>query len=88
MGVSSIGALLFGYDIGVISGVFSTSTFPAYFGMTGSKSDAQQIQGNIVSLLQAGACIGALTANFYAGNVENNSDLKRFARSHYENNHQ
>ncbi|KAL9538381.1 hypothetical protein MBANPS3_010976 [Mucor bainieri] len=34
--------------------------------MDGDASEAKQIQGNIVSLLQAGACIGALTANFYA----------------------
>lgn len=65
--VSSIGGLLYGYDIGIISGVFSTPTFPVYFGMDGDASEAKQIQGNIVSLLQAGACIGALTANFYAG---------------------
>ena len=65
--VSSIGGLLYGYDIGIISGVFSTPTFPVYFGMDGDPSEAKQIQGNIVALLQAGACIGALTANFYAG---------------------
>ncbi|KAI8636932.1 general substrate transporter [Parasitella parasitica] len=64
--VSSIGGLLYGYDIGIISGVFSTPTFPVFFGMDGDASEAKQIQGDIVSLLQAGACIGALTANFYA----------------------
>ncbi|CEP12248.1 hypothetical protein [Parasitella parasitica] len=64
--VSSIGGLLYGYDIGIISGVFSTPTFPVFFGMDGNASEAKQIQGNIVALLQAGACIGALTANFYA----------------------
>lgn len=65
--VSSIGGLLYGYDIGVISGVFSTPTFPVYFGMIKGTDQATEIQGNIVALLQAGACLGALFANFYAG---------------------
>lgn len=65
--VSSIGGLLFGYDIGIMSGVFETPTFPPYFGMEGNTTESQQIKGNIVSFLQAGACLGALTANFSAG---------------------
>ncbi|KAG2237072.1 hypothetical protein INT48_001840 [Thamnidium elegans] len=37
--------------------------------MVGNTPEAQQIKGNIVSLLQAGACIGALTANFSADKI-------------------
>ncbi|KAI8369048.1 general substrate transporter [Blakeslea trispora] len=61
--LSSIGGLLYGYDIGVISGVFQTETFIPYFQM---QENTSQIEGNIVSLLQAGACGGALAANFSA----------------------
>jgi SP family sugar:H+ symporter-like MFS transporter len=67
--VSSLGGFIYGYNIGVASGLFSTPTFPVYFGMVGSASEVQVIEGNIVSLLQAGACLGALTANYYAGIV-------------------
>ncbi|KAI8073483.1 general substrate transporter [Gilbertella persicaria] len=61
--LSSIGGLLYGYDIGVISGIFQTETFIPYFHM---EQDKSQIEGNIVALLQAGACGGALTANLSA----------------------
>ncbi|KAI9341312.1 general substrate transporter [Pilaira anomala] len=67
--VSSIGGLLFGYDIGIMSGVFETPTFPTYFGMEGNTTESQQIKGNIVSFLQAGACLGALIANFSADKI-------------------
>ncbi|GAA5810761.1 hypothetical protein MFLAVUS_004187 [Mucor flavus] len=37
--------------------------------MVGNTAESQQIKGNIVSLLQAGACIGALTANLSADKI-------------------
>lgn len=62
--VSSTGGMLYGYDIGVTSGVYGTPTFPSYFGITDQITNAE---GNITACLQAGATGGALFANFYAG---------------------
>lgn len=43
-------------------------TFPTYFGMQGDPATVATMKGNIVSLLQAGCCAGALLVNFLAGN--------------------
>ncbi|KAG1144014.1 hypothetical protein G6F37_001778 [Rhizopus arrhizus] len=64
--ISCIGGFLFGYDIGVISGVLAMPTFPAYFGIQGDASTVATMKGNVVSLLQAGCCVGALLVNFLA----------------------
>ncbi|CEG66505.1 hypothetical protein RMATCC62417_03072 [Rhizopus microsporus] len=64
--ISCIGGFLFGYDIGVISGVLAMPTFPTYFGMQGDPATVATMKGNIVSLLQAGCCAGALLVNFLA----------------------
>ncbi|PHZ14349.1 general substrate transporter [Rhizopus microsporus ATCC 52813] len=64
--ISCIGGFLFGYDIGVISGVLAMPTFPPYFGMQGDPATVATMKGNIVSLLQAGCCAGALLVNFLA----------------------
>ncbi|CEG81043.1 hypothetical protein RMATCC62417_15292 [Rhizopus microsporus] len=41
-------------------------TFPSYFGMQGDPATVATMKGNIVSLLQAGCCAGALLVNFLA----------------------
>ncbi|ORE19555.1 general substrate transporter [Rhizopus microsporus] len=41
-------------------------TFPTYFGMQGDPATVATMKGNIVSLLQAGCCAGALLVNFLA----------------------
>ncbi|KAI8352808.1 general substrate transporter [Choanephora cucurbitarum] len=64
--VSCIGGFLFGYDIGVISGVLTMPTFPQYFGVAGDAAEIASIKGDIVSVLQAGCCAGALMINFLA----------------------
>ncbi|KAI7857479.1 general substrate transporter [Circinella umbellata] len=65
--VSCFGGFLFGYDIGVISGVLAMPTFPAYFGFNeGGPNHIAQVKGDVVALLQAGCCVGALLINFFA----------------------
>ncbi|KAJ8656085.1 hypothetical protein O0I10_008308 [Lichtheimia ornata] len=64
--VSCMGGFLFGYDIGVISGVLAMPTFPQYFGMEGDPDYIARVKGDVVALLQAGCCVGALLINFLA----------------------
>ncbi|ORY94966.1 general substrate transporter [Syncephalastrum racemosum] len=64
--VSCFGGFLFGYDLGVISGVLAMPSFAPYFGMQGDAQHIAKVKGDIVSLLQAGCCVGALLINFFA----------------------
>ncbi|RCH87459.1 hypothetical protein CU098_007371 [Rhizopus stolonifer] len=64
--VACIGGFLFGYDTGVISGVLTMPTFPEYFGIAGNAAEIASIKGDVVSVLQAGCCAGALLINFVA----------------------
>lgn len=43
-------------------------TFPQYFGMEGDPDYIARVKGDVVALLQAGCCVGALLINFLAGN--------------------
>ncbi|KAI8140597.1 general substrate transporter [Fennellomyces sp. T-0311] len=61
-----MGGLLMGYDVGVISGVLVMPTFAPHFGMEGDANYQAQVKGNIVSMLQAGCCIGGLLINLFA----------------------
>ncbi|KAL7316961.1 hypothetical protein PS15m_003377 [Mucor circinelloides] len=64
--VSCIGGFLFGYDIGVVSGVLAMPTFSTFFGIQGDAGTIAHMKGDIVSVLQAGCCAGALLINFMA----------------------
>jgi MFS family permease len=64
--VSCMGGFFFGYDTGVISGVLTMPTFPTYFGIAGDPTNIAQTKGDVVSLLQAGCCVGALLINLLA----------------------
>jgi hypothetical protein len=68
--IPSLGGLYFGLVAGVIGGISGTPTFNDYFGITGTAAQISDTTGNIVSILQAGACIGALTANLLAGIIQ------------------
>ncbi|KAJ9067830.1 hypothetical protein DSO57_1035152 [Entomophthora muscae] len=62
-GFAAIGGLLFGYDIGVISGVIEDAQFIKLFGMTIA------IKSMVVSTLVAGCFIGALFAGWLADKI-------------------
>lgn len=53
---------------GVISGVLAMPTFPVYFGIQGDTVKIAAMKGDVVSVLQAGCCAGALLVNFPSGN--------------------
>lgn len=48
-------------------------TFPIYFGIQGDAGKIATMKGDIVSVLQAGCCVGALFVNFPSGNFNFNS---------------
>lgn len=49
-------------------GVLAMPTFPQYFGIEGDPAHIARVKGDVVALLQAGCCVGALLINFLAGN--------------------
>ncbi|KAJ9639062.1 hypothetical protein H2204_003970 [Knufia peltigerae] len=58
------GGTLFGMDIGIIGGVLTLPDFKKEFGLSDiSKSAASNLSANLVSVMQAGAIVGALVAN-------------------------
>ncbi|KAG6900836.1 hypothetical protein C0993_000155 [Termitomyces sp. T159_Od127] len=59
---ASMGSIFFGWDIGLIGGVLSMPSFQSYFGLdTKTASQRADLNGNIVSVLQAGCFFGALS---------------------------
>ncbi|KAK8004562.1 cytochrome c oxidase [Apiospora arundinis] len=64
------GAMSFGWDSGVIGGVINLATFRAAYGLGGEKDLATaNLQGNIVSVLQAGCFVGAIAAFWLADKI-------------------
>ncbi|OCT44264.1 Quinate permease [Cladophialophora carrionii] len=68
---SGFGAMLFGMDSSIISGVVVLPAFLARFGLdgAGSKAALANLQANIVSTLQAGCFAGAIIAGFMADRI-------------------
>ncbi|KAI8335110.1 general substrate transporter [Chlamydoabsidia padenii] len=77
--VSCLGGLLFGYDIGVISGILAMPSFTDYFHIQGDVATVAAMKGNVVSLLQAGCCVGALLTNLVAEPVGRKKAIMIFA---------
>ncbi|KAI8067555.1 general substrate transporter [Gongronella butleri] len=78
--ISCFGGFLFGYDLGVISGVLVMPPFMAYFGYsTVSKEQAAQIQGDIVAMLQVGCCVGSLLTNLVAEPIGRKKAIQIFS---------
>ncbi|KAF2200766.1 general substrate transporter [Delitschia confertaspora ATCC 74209] len=62
--VASFGGMLFGWDTGLIGGVLTMDAFQHSFNLDKNSKDFSNLQGNIVSVLQAGCFFGALSS-FY-----------------------
>ncbi|KAG5973500.1 hypothetical protein E4U55_000491 [Claviceps digitariae] len=61
--ISSMGALMFGYDLGFIGTVIDLESFQKDFGLIhASKSEKAEFAANVVSLLQVGCIVGSLAA--------------------------
>lgn len=68
---SGFGAMLFGMDSSIISGVVVLPAFLTRFGLAGAPNKAAlaNLQANIVSTLQAGCFAGAIIAGFMADRI-------------------
>ncbi|ORY17215.1 general substrate transporter [Clohesyomyces aquaticus] len=62
--VASFGGMLFGWDTGLIGGVLTMDAFQHSFNLDKHSPGFSNLQGNIVSVLQAGCFFGALSS-FY-----------------------
>ncbi|KAF9446830.1 general substrate transporter [Macrolepiota fuliginosa MF-IS2] len=64
---ASLGSVFYGWDIGLIGGVLALESFQEYFGLD-KKTAAERadLNGNIVSVLQAGCFFGALGTGYIA----------------------
>ena len=62
--VASFGGMLFGWDTGLIGGVLTMDAFQHSFNLNKHSKYFSNLQGNIVSVLQAGCFFGA-ASSFY-----------------------
>ena len=74
---SGFGAMLFGMDSSIISGVVVLPAFLNRFGLDGIENKARlaNLQANIVSTLQAGCFAGAIIAGFLADRLGRRTSL-------------
>ncbi|KAF1915782.1 general substrate transporter [Ampelomyces quisqualis] len=66
--VASFGGMLYGWDTGLIGGVLTMDAFQHSFNLHKDSDNFASLQGNIVSVLQAGCFFGAV-ASFYVSNT-------------------
>ncbi|KAH5760740.1 hypothetical protein HBI88_178010 [Parastagonospora nodorum] len=66
--IASFGGMLFGWDTGLIGGVLTMEAFQHSFSLHKDSPDFANLQGNIVSVLQAGCFFGAM-ASFYVSDT-------------------
>ncbi|KAI9248784.1 general substrate transporter [Phascolomyces articulosus] len=61
--LSCLGGFLFGFDLGVVGGLFIAPSFQTHFGIDpNDKIREADINGNIVAVLQIGCLVGSLAA--------------------------
>ena len=62
--------MLFGVDSGIIGGVLTMDTFKETYGLAGKEGvELADLQANIVTTLQCGCFVGALTTGFIADKI-------------------
>lgn len=62
---ASMGSIFFGWDTGLMGGILTLKSFQSYFGINNMSASAQaNFNGNIVSILQAGAFFGVLSTGW------------------------
>ncbi|KIJ62884.1 hypothetical protein HYDPIDRAFT_176307 [Hydnomerulius pinastri MD-312] len=64
---AAMGSIFYGWDVGLIGGILSLPSFQQYFGVDKMSADAKaNLNGNIVSILQAGCFFGALSTGYFS----------------------
>uniref|UniRef100_A0A0W0F923 Major facilitator superfamily (MFS) profile domain-containing protein n=1 Tax=Moniliophthora roreri TaxID=221103 RepID=A0A0W0F923_MONRR len=64
---AGMGSIFFGWDIGLIGGVLALPSFQEYFGIDKKlPGERASVNGNIVSVLQAGCFFGALAMSYFS----------------------
>ncbi|KAL9614734.1 MAG: hypothetical protein Q9167_000803 [Letrouitia subvulpina] len=64
--VGAFGGMMFGWVSGVIGGVLTLASFQKSFALDKNAKNFSDIQGNIVSILQAGCIAGAMSSFFFS----------------------
>ncbi|KAG8212965.1 general substrate transporter [Butyriboletus roseoflavus] len=65
---ASMGSIFYGWDIGLMGGILSLPSFQHYFGINRMSASAQaNLNGNIVSIMQAGCFFGAVSTGYISG---------------------
>ncbi|KAL1705351.1 general substrate transporter [Schizophyllum commune] len=65
-----LGSISYGWDIGLIGGIISMSSFKEYFKIDQrSSGDQASFNGDIVSVLQGGCLFGALVTGYLSGKI-------------------
>ncbi|KAE8149876.1 general substrate transporter [Aspergillus avenaceus] len=63
-------SMLFGFDMGVIGGVLTMSSFKEQYGLVGKEDTTlANLESNIVSVIQAGSFLGALVSAYMANAI-------------------
>lgn len=62
--------MLFGWDTGLIGGVLTMDAFQHSFGLDPKSSSFANLQGNIVSVLQAGCFFGAMSSFYLSDKLQ------------------
>lgn len=73
--VASFGGMLFGWDTGMIGGILTLASFQKSFALDKHSKNFSNLQGNIVSVLQAGCFFGALSSFFVSDKFGRRSAL-------------
>ncbi|KAG2114854.1 general substrate transporter [Suillus clintonianus] len=64
---AATGFVCFGWDVSLLGGILALPSFQKYFGLLSESASARaSLSGNIVSVLQAGGFVGALSSSYFS----------------------